>query len=118
MISGAFVRVSSRDLCLCYRGVFFVIVLYHGFLLGVGFLLGFKRRGVGGYRAAHHRRAIRFHTDKNKKALSKIPQENNKAVSVKLVFRVVFYLNIFGHFGQLVFYRDCCNYLSLFSAIL
>ena len=47
MISGAFVRVSSRDLCLCYRGVFFVIVLYHGFLLGVGFLLGFKRRGVG-----------------------------------------------------------------------
>ena len=100
MISGAFVRVSSRDLCLCYRGVFFVIVLYHGFLLGVGFLLGFKRRGVGGYRAAHHRRATRFHTDKNKKALSKIPQEKKKTVSVKLNFRVVFYLNIFGHFGQ------------------
>ena len=72
--------------------------------------------GGGGYRAAHHRRAIRFHTDKNKKALSKIPQENKKTVSVKLDFRVVFYLNIFGHFGQLVFSIDCDNYLSLFVA--
>ena len=106
MISGAFVRVSSRDLCLWYRGVFFVIVLYHGFLLGVGFLLGFKRWGVGGCRAAHHRRAIRFHTDKNKKALSKIPQENKKAVSVKHDFRVVFYLKYIWSFWSIsIFYR-------------
>ena len=47
MISWAFVKVSSRDFCLCYRGVFFVIVRYHDFLLGVGFLLGFKWRGLG-----------------------------------------------------------------------
>ena len=86
------------------------------FLVGCWVFVGFQTEGVGGYRAAHHRRAIRFHTDKNKKALSKIPQENKKTVSVKLDFRVVFYLNIFGHFGQLVFSIDCDNYLSLFVA--
>lgn len=59
--------------------------------------------GVGGYRAAHHRRAIRFHTDKNK-----------KAVSGRFGFRVMFYLYILGHFGQVVFYRDYYNYSSVF----
>lgn len=64
--------------------------------------------------AAHHRRAIRFHTDKNKKALPKIPQKNKKAVSGRFGFRVMFYLYILGHFGQVVFYRDYYNYSSVF----
>ena len=99
-----------------------VIVVYFSLSFSIMvscWVLGFcwvSNGGGGGYRAAHHRRAIRFHTDKNKKALSKIPQENKKTVSVKLDFRVVFYLNIFGHFGQLVFSIDYDNYLSLFMA--
>ena len=102
MISWAFVRVSSRDFCLCYRGVFFVIVRYHDFLLGVGFLLGFKWRGLGDiWRHTIGGQSV-FIPTKTKRHFKKFRKKQKGGYS-RLEFRVVFYLYILGHFGQLVF---------------
>ena len=99
MISWAFVRVSSRDFCLCYRGVFFVIVRYHDFLLGVGFLLGFKWRGLGDiWRHTIGGQSV-FIPTKTKRHFKKFRKKQKGGYS-RLEFRVVFYLYILGHFGQ------------------
>ena len=117
MISWAFVRVSSRVFCLCYRGVFFVVVRYHDFLLGVGFLLGFKWRGLGDiWRHTIGGQSV-FIPTKTKRHFKKFRKKQKGGYS-RLEFRIVFYLYILGHFGQLEFYRDYYNYLSLFMAAL
>ena len=89
-----------------------VIVVYFSLSFSIMvscWVLGFcwvSNGGGGGYRAAHHRRAIRFHTDKNKKALSKIPQENKKAVSGRLGFSgSVLSKYIWSFWSISIFYR-------------